>query len=177
MRQILNTGVRPRTDIPQAIAIVCPLVGDGGRTKRRKEPRRLHDIPHDFQQQILTETDLRLFEKFVWQKQATEWMRGAYPTPGNNLACNTTEAITVYVKPGARRSYGPVIRDANGVMSPKRLTEHSDLTQQVWWIMPAHQPQARRQSSSPIPGAIAGAPDQAVHVRPSVRKIARASGN
>jgi hypothetical protein len=69
-------------------------------------PRRLHDLAHDFQRRILAGTDLRLFEKFVWQKQTTERMQGAYPAPGNNLACNTTETITVYVKPGARRSYG-----------------------------------------------------------------------
>jgi hypothetical protein len=65
--------------------------------KRRKEPRRLYDLAHDFQQRILKPsssavTGLRLFEKFVWQKQTTIWTRGAYPTPGNNLACNTTEA-------------------------------------------------------------------------------------
>jgi DNA modification methylase len=64
-------------------------------------------------------------------------MQGAYPTPGNNLACNTTETITVFVKPGARRSYGQTIRDANGTKCAERLAEHNDLTQQVWWIMPA----------------------------------------
>jgi hypothetical protein len=75
-------------------------------------------------------------------------MQGAYPTPGNNLACNTTETITVYVKPGARRSYGQAIRNANGMESKERLAEHSDLTQQVWWIMPA---KIDRKRSHPAP--------------------------
>jgi hypothetical protein len=126
--------LRPNGKIAINAAIIP--IGQTPQAKRRKEPRRLHDLAHDFQQRILAETDLRLFENFVWQKQTTEWMRGAYPTPGNNLACNTTEAITVYVKPGARRSYGQAVRDANGAKCAERLAEHSDLTQQVWWIIP-----------------------------------------
>jgi DNA modification methylase len=77
-------------------------------------------------------------------------MQGAYPTPGNNLACNTTEMITVYVKPGARRSYGQAIRNANGTKCAERLAEHNDLTQQVWWMMPA-EINRKRAGSHPAP--------------------------
>jgi DNA modification methylase len=118
------------------IVVMMVPIAQTPEAKRRKEPRQLHDLAHDFQQRILAETDLRLFEKFVWAKQTTERMQGAYPCPGNNLACNTTEMITVYVKPGARRSYGRAIRDANGTQCEERLAEHNDLTQQVWWMMP-----------------------------------------
>jgi hypothetical protein len=118
-----------------ALNVMMVPVEQTREAKRRKEPRRLHDLAYDFQQRILAGTDLRLFEKFVWQKQTTIWTRGAYPTPGNNLACNTTETITVYVKPGARRSYGQAIRDANGTKCAERLAEHNDLCQQVWWVM------------------------------------------
>jgi DNA modification methylase len=31
---------------------------------------------------------------------------------------------------------GQAIRDANGMKSPERLAELTDLTQQIWWIMP-----------------------------------------
>jgi DNA modification methylase len=120
-----------------AIVVMMVPVKQAREAKRRKEPRQLHDLAHDFQRMIPAGTGLRLFEKFVWAKQTSERMQGAYPTPGNNLACNTTETITVYVKPGARKSYGPVIRGANGTKCAERLAEHSDLTQQVWWMMPA----------------------------------------
>jgi DNA modification methylase len=133
-----------------AIIVMMVPIEQTSEAKRRKEPRRLHDLAHDFQQRILAETDLRLFEKFIWHKQTTERMQGAYPCPGNNLACNTTEMITVYVKPGARRSYGQAIRDGNGVKGKKRLAEHSDLTQQVWWIMPA-KINRKRAGSHPAP--------------------------
>jgi hypothetical protein len=108
-----------------AIIVMMVPIEQTPEAKRRKEPRRLHDLAHDFQQRILAETDLRLFEKFIWAKQTTERMQGAYPTPGNSLACNTPETITVFVKPGARRSYRQAIRDANGMKSPERLTRRS----------------------------------------------------
>ena len=48
-----------------AIVVMMVPVGQTAEAKRRKEPRRLHDLAHDFQQRILAGTDLRLFEKFV----------------------------------------------------------------------------------------------------------------
>jgi len=49
---------------------------------------------------IVTGTDLRFYEEFVWQKQTSKLMLGAgrRPRPGNNIACNATERITIYVK-------------------------------------------------------------------------------
>jgi DNA modification methylase len=59
-------------------------------------------------------------------------MKGTYPFPGHNYANNTVEFITVYVKPG-KNKVTPAVKMANRM--PDKL--HLDLTQQVWWMMPA----------------------------------------
>ena len=68
----------------------------------RQETRVLKNIPGDIWHGIVTGTDLRFHEECVWQKQTSKLMLGAgqRPRPGNNIANNTTERITVYVKPG-----------------------------------------------------------------------------
>jgi DNA modification methylase len=63
-----------------AINVMMVPIAQTREAKRRNEPRQLYDLAHDFQQRILVETDLRLFEKFIWAKQTTERMQGAYPT-------------------------------------------------------------------------------------------------
>jgi hypothetical protein len=106
----------------------------------------------EFAYKVAPESRRVLFEMArIWHQWAQHQEQGAYPTPGNNLACNTIEMITVYVKPGPRRSYGETIRNANGVKSPKRLTEHTDLTQQIWWIMPTKINRKRAAGSHPAP--------------------------
>jgi hypothetical protein len=73
----------------------------------RQETRVLKNIPGDIYHAIVTKTDLRFHEEFVWQKQTSKLMLGAgrRPRPGNNIACNTTERISVYVKPGKARKF------------------------------------------------------------------------
>jgi DNA modification methylase len=75
-----------------------------------------------------------LFEKFVWLKQTSKYMNGAYPFPGSSLAQNCTETIAVFVKPGPRpRPRSAAIKAAN------RMTRalHRDLTQPVWFMVSA----------------------------------------
>jgi DNA modification methylase len=102
--------------------------------KRMKQDTRvLKDIAGDIGRGILAETDLlRLCDQFIWQKQTTERMLGVYPYPGHNYANNTVEFITVYVKPGKNR-VAATVKAANR-MSDKL---HLNLTQQVWFMMPA----------------------------------------
>jgi hypothetical protein len=55
--------------------------------KRMKQDTRvLKDIAGDIGRGVLTKTDLRLYDQFVWQKQTTERMLGVYPYPGHNYA-------------------------------------------------------------------------------------------
>ena len=58
---------------------------------------------------------------------------GRRPRPGNNIACNTTERITVYVKPGKPRKFSASVVAANEM--PQAIKR--DLAQQVWCMIPA----------------------------------------
>jgi hypothetical protein len=60
-------------------------------------------------------------------------MLGVYPYPGHNYANNTVEFITVYVRPGKNKVATPAVKAANRM--PDAL--HLNLTQQVWFMMPA----------------------------------------
>ena len=71
-------------------------------------------------------------------------MFGAGPRPGNNIANNTTEMITIYVKPGKPRKF------AKSVITANRITgvEKRDLIQQVWNMYPAD---VKRKRGHPAP--------------------------
>jgi DNA modification methylase len=71
--------------------------------RMRQDTRVLKDIDGDIGRGILSGTDLRLCDQFIWQKQTTERMLGVYPYPGHNYANNTVEFITVYVRPGKNK--------------------------------------------------------------------------
>jgi hypothetical protein len=58
---------------------------------------------------------------------------GQRPRPGNNIACNTTERITIYVKPGKPRKFPASVIAANEM--PQAIKR--DLAQQVWCMIPA----------------------------------------
>ena len=114
------------------------------KPNRTQEPRRLLDIPVDIQNGILAKTDLRLFEKFTWQKQTSPNMFGAGLRPGNNIANNTTESITIYVKPGKPRKF------ASSVIAANRMSGviKRDLIQQVWFMYPED---VKRRGGHPAP--------------------------
>jgi hypothetical protein len=100
----------------------------------RQETRVLKNIPGDIYHGIVTETDLRFYEEFVWQKQTSKLMLGAgrRPRPGNNIACNTTERITVYVKSGKPRKFPTSVVAANEITGDQASDE--PLSSVVaWW--------------------------------------------
>jgi hypothetical protein len=102
----------------------------------RQETRVLKHIPGDIYHGIVTGTDLRFYEEFVWQKQTSKLMMlgaGRRPRPGNSIACNSTERITIYVKPGKPRKFPASVIAANEM--PQAIKR--DLAQQVWCMIPA----------------------------------------
>jgi modification methylase len=117
--------------------------------------RCLKNIAGDFEQRILSETDLLRYGMLVWQKQNSKLMLGSYPYPGNILECNSIEFINVYVKPGepsliydkAREEEKKERQAANKMTKP----EVSDLTLQVWWIMPVKINRKRGDHPAPFP--------------------------
>jgi DNA modification methylase len=94
--------------------------------------RHLKDIAGDIGRGIVEGTDLQRYETFIWQKQTSKLMLGAYPFPGNSYACNTIEFINVYVKPGKAPNFEAAVKAANKMT----IAEHRDLTQQVWFMYP-----------------------------------------
>jgi len=96
----------------------------------QQQVRHLKFIPYDIHHRIMAYTGLELLDVFIWQKQTTSHMLGAYPHPGNNLADNSIEHIFVYRKPGRRRVISADMKAVD------RMSDvmHIDLTQQVWWM-------------------------------------------
>ncbi len=110
----------------------------------KQHTRHLKNIASDMEHRILQETDLRRFSLFIWQKQTSKRMQGAYPHPGNNLECNTIEFINVYVRPGKPPKFPEHVKEANKMT----LMEHNDLIQQVWFIYPKD---VQRKGGHPAP--------------------------
>ena len=110
----------------------------------RQRTRHLKPIPHDIHHRVMAYTGLELLDVFIWQKQTTSHMLGAYPHPGNNLADNSIEHIFVYRKPG----HGRVIPADMKALDQMSELMHIDLTQQVWWI---HTGDVKRLQRHPAP--------------------------
>lgn len=84
--------------------------------------RHIFDLNADIQNTILKNTNLFLFDTYIWnRKNSTKrLMFGSYPYPKNLYAQNTSEFITIYVKDGKPK---PV---------SKEIKEKSKLTQEEW---------------------------------------------
>lgn len=84
--------------------------------------RHIFDLNADIQNTILKNTNLFLFDTYIWnRKNSTKrLMFGSYPYPKNLYAQNTSEFITIYVKDGKLK---PV---------SKEIKEKSKLTQEEW---------------------------------------------
>ncbi len=81
--------------------------------------RHIFDINADIQHSILRETNLFLYDMYIWNRTnpSKALMFGSYPYPRNFYAQNTTEFVTVYVKDG---------KPLNNL--PEELKEKSKLT-------------------------------------------------
>jgi modification methylase len=99
----------------------------------KQDTRHLKDIAGDIKQRILSDTTLRLYSVFIWQKQTSKVMFGSYPYPGNLIENNTIEFIHVFVKPGKPPKFDADVKRGNRL--PR--TEWLDLTQQIWFMYPA----------------------------------------
>jgi DNA modification methylase len=118
--------------------------------------RHLKNIAGDIDRGIVEGTYLQFYDQ---QKQTSKLMLGAYPYPGNNYACNTVEFINIYVRPGDPPKFPDAVKEANRID-----TEHRDLTQQVWFMMPHDIPRLEGHPA-PFPVEATGALDQALHLR------------
>lgn len=85
--------------------------------------RHIFDINSDIEHSILNNSNLFLFDVYIWNRTnpSKKLMFGSYPYPRNFYAQNTIEFITVYVKDG--------LSDNN---LPKEIKEKSKLTEKEW---------------------------------------------
>jgi DNA modification methylase len=85
--------------------------------------RHIFDINADIEHSILNNTNLFLYDIYIWNRTnpSKSLMFGSYPYPRNFYAQNTSEFITVYVKDG---------KPDNNV--PEEIKEKSKLTEREW---------------------------------------------
>lgn len=95
--------------------------------------RHIFDLQSEIQKNILQKTDFYLMDLYIWNRtnSSKKLMFGSYPYPGNFYAQNTTEFITVYVKPGK-----PLPRPSKEIKEKSKLTtkEWVLFTKQIWDI-------------------------------------------
>ena len=85
--------------------------------------RHIFDINADIEHSILSNTNLYLYDIYIWNRTnpTKRLMFGSYPYPRNFYAQNTSEFITVYVKDG---------KPDNNI--PESIKEKSKLTEKEW---------------------------------------------
>lgn len=95
--------------------------------------RHIFDINADIQHSILNNTNLFLYDIYIWNRTnpLKSLMFGSYPFPRNFYAQNTSEFITVYVKDGK-----PNNNLSKTIKEKSKLTdkEWREYTKQIWDI-------------------------------------------
>jgi len=110
----------------------------------KSHTRMILDLPGDLKSDILTNTSLRYYSLYIWEKQTTEKMFGSYPYPPNLLERNYCEFILVFVKPGKPPKMPKEVKEAAKLAQD----EWMDLTKQIWWIYPEN---VKRKDGHPSP--------------------------
>lgn len=95
--------------------------------------RHIFDINADIEHSILTNTNLFLYDIYIWNRTnpSKSLMFGSYPYPRNFYAQNTSEFITVYVKDGKPDNNIPEDIKEKSKLSEKEWIEY---TKQIWNI-------------------------------------------
>jgi len=95
--------------------------------------RHIFDINADIEHSILSETNLFLYDIYIWNRTnpSKDLMFGSYPYPRNFYAQNTCEFITVYVKDGKPDNNLPEEIQEKSRLTEKEWTEY---TKQIWNI-------------------------------------------
>ena len=131
------------------LCINTPILPIPKAVMPEQHTRHLKNLNNDIEATILRELALERFSLYIWQKQTTEKMFGSYPFPPNLFEQNTTEFISVYVKPGQPRRLPAEVKEAS------RLTEAQwlNLTRQIWHLYP--EDIRRAGHPAPFPEALA----------------------
>lgn len=115
------------------LCINVPLMPLLKRVSNTHYNRDIIDLQSSIQHSILTNTNLKLLDLYIWNR--TNWskklMFGSYPYPRNFYAQNSCEFITVFVKDGK-----PINGVSPEIKEQSRLTESEwvEYTSQIWNI-------------------------------------------
>lgn len=95
--------------------------------------RTIYDLQSQIQNSILNNTKFSLMDLYIWNRtnSSKKLMFGSYPYPRNFYAQNTTEFVTIYVKPGKPINNIPKKFKEQSKLSIKEWT---NLTKQIWNI-------------------------------------------
>jgi site-specific DNA-methyltransferase (cytosine-N4-specific) len=95
--------------------------------------RHIFNINSDIEHSILNNTNLFLYDLFIWNRTnpSKKLMFGSYPYPRNFYAQNTIEFINIFVKDGT-----PINNLSSEIKESSKLTEKEwvEYTKQIWNI-------------------------------------------
>ncbi|WP_267524043.1 DNA-methyltransferase [Campylobacter sp. MG1] len=94
--------------------------------------RHIFDLQSSIQNSILENTNLFLYDLYIWNRTNTSkgLMFGSYPYPGNFYAQNTSEFIVVFVKDGKPKFKSQEIKEKSKLTQ----SEWVEYTKQIWNI-------------------------------------------
>jgi site-specific DNA-methyltransferase (cytosine-N4-specific) len=114
------------------LCINVPLLPMKKKELNTHYTRHIFDLNADIQCSILKNTNLFLYDTYIWnRKNSTKrLMFGSYPYPKNLYAQNTSEFITIYVKDGKPKKVSKEIKEKS------KLTQKEwvEFTKQIWDI-------------------------------------------
>lgn len=115
------------------LVIDVPLMPIVKKDLNTHHNRHIFDISAGIQHSILTNTNLFLYDIYIWNRtnSTKKLMFGSYPYPRNFYAQNTSEFITIYVKDG--KPDNDVLKD---IKEKSKITERewTQYTKQIWNI-------------------------------------------
>lgn len=137
------------------LAINVPLMPMLKKEFNTHYNRHIFDINADIQHAILHNTNLFLYDIYIWNRTnpSKSLMFGSYPYPRNFYAQNTSEFITIYVKDGKPNSFV-----SHDIKEKSKLTEKEwvEYTKQIWNIpIPGKEDAAFGKHSAIMPEEIA----------------------
>lgn len=114
------------------ICINVPLIPILKKYDNRFHNRTIYDLQAEIQHSILTNTRFNLLDLYIWNRinSTKRLMFGSYPYPSNFYAQNTTEFISVYVKPGKAKKVSKTIKEKSKITQSDWLR----FTSQIWNI-------------------------------------------
>lgn len=115
------------------LAIIVPLLPMRRKDYDTHYNRHIFDLNADIEWAILHETNLFLYDIYIWNRTnpSKSLMFGSYPYPRNFYAQNTSEFITIYVKDGKSDNN---VGDEQKEKSKLTEEEWVEYTKQIWDI-------------------------------------------